>query len=243
LHPASRAKIAFRHALHRAGFDLVRALPPEDLLRRRIALLRRQRVDLVFDVGANAGQYGSTMRALGYDGRIVSFEPSSEAFGLLVATARGDDRWTAVHCALAETGGRVTLHVAGNSQSSSLLPMLPAHVAAAPDSAYLGDEVVEASTLAAEIDRHVGPDDRLFVKIDTQGSELRVLEGAGDRLTRVLGLQVELSLVPLYDGQPLIEEVVATLRRLGYVPAAIEPDFFDPVTGALLQADAVFLRP
>ncbi len=220
----------------------MRSLTPDDLLKRRVALLHRHRINILFDVGANAGQYASTMRALGYGGRIVSFEPSSDAFAMLAADAGRDPEWTVVQCALAEREGEVALQLAGNSQSSSLLPMLPAHLAAAPDSAYVGEEVVEASTLAVEIDRHVDASDRLFVKIDTQGTELQVLAGAGDRLSRVRGLQVELSLVPLYDGQPLLEQVVAAVRGMGYVPTAMEPDFFDPSTGELLQADGIFVR-
>jgi len=239
---SSRAKIVARHALHRAGFDLVRSLGPDDLLRRRIDLLRRHEINVLFDVGANAGQYASTMRALGYAGRIVSFEPSSEPYAILAAAAQRDPAWTTVRCALGEEGGTVTLHVSGTSQSSSVLPMLPSHLAADPASAYVGDETVDMTTLGAQIEAHVRPDDRLFVKIDTQGSELQVLAGAGEQLGRVLGLQLELSLVPLYEGQPLIEEVVATVRARELVPAAIEPDYFDAGTGRLLQADGLFFR-
>lgn len=205
-------------------------------------LVRRHRVDVLFDVGANAGQYASSMRALGYEGRIVSFEPSSEAFRLLAATAKGDRKWTVVPSALAEREGKVTLHVSANSQSSSVLPMLSAHVAAAPDSVYVGKEVVEATTLRAQIDRFVERGERLLVKIDTQGSELGVLAGGGRALERVLGLQLELSLVQLYEGQPLIEEVITAVRGLGFVPVALEPDYYDPSTGQLLQADGIFFR-
>lgn len=206
-------------------------------------LLRRHGINVLFDVGANAGQYASTMRALGYDGRIVSFEPSSEAFALLAAAAGDDPGWTAVQCALGEREGTVNLHISGNSQSSSVLPMLPSHLAADPTSRYVAEETVPVTTLALQIERHLRPDDCLFVKIDTQGCELQVLAGAGDRLAAVRGLQVELSLVPLYQDQPLIDEVISSVRRMGYAPVSIEPDFFEPRTGALLQADGIFFRP
>ena len=239
----SRIKIAARQALRRAGFDLVRSLDAEDLLRRRVDLLRRHRIDVLFDVGANAGQYGLTMRALGYTGRIISFEPSSEAFQILAETSRPDPGWTAVNCALGERDGKVTLHVSANSQSSSVLAMLPAHLEAAPDSRYVSEEIVESATLASHIDQRVASGERLFVKIDTQGSELQVLAGAGKQLERVIGLQLELSLVPLYEGQLLIEETMGAVRRLGYVPTGIEPDYFHAGTGELLQADGIFFRP
>jgi hypothetical protein len=121
--------------------------------------------------------------------------------------------------------------------------MLASHLIADPASAYIGEETVDMTTLGARIEAHVRPADRLFVKIDTQGSELQVLAGAGDQLDRVLGLQLELSLVPLYEGQPLIEDVVADVRARGLVPVGIEPDYFDAGTGNLLQADGLFFRP
>lgn len=197
---------------------------------------------MLFDVGANAGQYGTTMRALGYTGRLVSFEPLTEAFEHLARTARRDPLWTVVNIGLGEAEATKTLNVSGNSQSSSLLAMLPTHLAADRDSAYIRTETVRISTLAAAIETHVTHRDRLFVKIDTQGFERQVIAGAGPHLARVLGLQLELSLVPLYEGQALLEELVAQLRHLGYVPMSIEPDFFHPDTGQLLQADGVFFR-
>lgn len=205
-------------------------------------LLERHGINVVFDVGANAGQWATTMRSLGYSGRIVSFEPSGEAFELLAQAARGDASWTAVHCGLGREEGQGTLHVSANSQSSSLLEMLPAHVTVAPDSAYVRDETITMATLGSAIAEHTAQGDCLFVKIDTQGSEQDVLDGAGDRLADVLGWQVELSLVPLYAGQPLIEDMVSLLRGLGYEPMSIEPDFFEPGTGRLLQADGIFFR-
>ena len=240
---SARLKIAARHGLHRAGLDIVRFLDPGDALRRRLDLLQRHRVNVLFDVGANAGQYALTMRALGYGGEIVSFEPSAEAFQLLASRAADDPRWTTVNCALGERQGNATLHVSANSQSSSLLPMLPRHLAADPSSVYTGDQSVPISTLAAEIDQRLGDDGRLFVKVDTQGSERAVVAGTGRGIDRVVGWQVELSMIPLYEGQPLIEEMVTVLREQGFVPMAVEPDFFDPRTGQLLQADGVFFRP
>lgn len=237
------AKVALRRGLHRVGLDLVRSLDSTDLLRRRMSLLESHGINVVFDVGANAGQWATTMRALGYQGRIVSFEPSADAFKVLEHAARQDDGWTAVKVALGATEGERTLHVSANSQSSSLLEMLPAHVTVAPDSAYVGDETVTVTTLATEIARRTHGGDRLFVKIDTQGSEGEVIAGARERLKEVIGWQVELSLVPLYDRQPLIEDVIGQLRELGYVAMSLEPDFFEPGTGRLLQADGVFFRP
>jgi len=237
-----RAKVAVRTALHRAGLDLVRSLEPSDLLRRRMDLIGSHGIGVLFDVGANAGQYATTLRALGYQGRIVSFEPAGEAFRLLARAAAHDSDWTAVNLGLGEGEGEATLHVSANSQSSSLLDMLPAHVAAAPESAYVRRESVGLTTLASAVDAYTRPDDRLFVKIDTQGSERQVLRGGASKLDRVTGLQLELSMVPLYEGQPLMEEMVVELRGLGFVPMSLEPDFFHPQTGQLLQADGVFFR-
>ncbi|MCA1694626.1 MAG: FkbM family methyltransferase, partial [Actinobacteria bacterium] len=78
-------------------------------------------INVVFDVGANQGQYGQTLRALGFQGAIISFEPLGRAFRHLEAATEGDASWIAVNAALGEESGSRSLMVAGNSQSSSLL--------------------------------------------------------------------------------------------------------------------------
>ena len=50
-------------------------------------------ITVVLDVGANEGQYGVQLRRSGYGGRIVSFEPGSEAHASVTACAAADEKW------------------------------------------------------------------------------------------------------------------------------------------------------
>jgi hypothetical protein len=108
-----------RRATRLAGFELVRhpsrgAAPLADFL-------ERFQIDTVLDVGANVGQYGSALRAGGYSGRIVSFEPNPEAFRLLAARAARDGSWEAVCVGLGAEDGAAELNVSGFSVFSSML--------------------------------------------------------------------------------------------------------------------------
>jgi FkbM family methyltransferase len=240
----TRAKsvVLFRRLLHRFGFDLVRALEPDDLLKRRLQLISSQRVDVVFDVGAHAGQYGQTLRALGYRGRLVSFEPQVEPFLLLERATARDDLWDAVNVALGDHEGEVVMHISGNSQSSSVLEMLPAHEKADPDSSYVRDRKVRMTSLERMIREHVPAGQRIFVKIDAQGYEDQVLAGGGEAMHDVVGVQLELSLTPLYQGQKPLDEMLATMRSQGFTLMSLEPGFTDTETGQLLQCDGIFFR-
>lgn len=204
--------------------------------------LRQHTIDTVLDVGANDGEYARTLRSIGYKGRIVSFEPLSRAFDALSAAAASDPDWHAVRLALGDTAESTVIHVAGNSASSSLLGMLPRHTAVAPQSAYVAEEIVTMERLDAVFDSHVKPGSRVFLKIDTQGYESRVLSGAEGVLDRVVGLQVELSLEPLYEGQSMAEDVMAWLRRRGFQPHWVNHGFKDAKSQQLLQIDALFFR-
>lgn len=228
--------------LWRLGVDVVGANHWNHPVLRRMRLLRDHGIDVVFDVGANAGQYARELRELGFTGRIVSFEPLSDAFARLRSLARGDPAWEPVRCAVGERTGEATLNVAANSYSSSLLPMLAAHERHAPDSTYVRTEVVPMETLEALLARHARPGERVFVKIDTQGYERRVLESAGAALGRVVGVQLELSIVPLYEGADVLPEMLLWLRGLGFTLVSLEPGYADYATGQLLQVDGVLFR-
>lgn len=227
----------------RLGLDVERASAGFDA--RLPRLLARRGVDLVLDVGANEGQSGELLRRYGYGGEICSFEPLPGAFKRLAAKAAVDPHWQAINLALGDSEGTLTLNRAANlGASSSVLAMLPRHERAAPQARYLDTVEVPSNCLDSvwgSIDK--GSSAAPFLKLDVQGFEGSVLDGASQTLDRVVGIQLEISLVALYEGAPTMNETLTRMEGLGLRLTDVEPNFFEPETGELLQMDAVFLRP
>lgn len=233
---------AIRNVLKRAGVDVVPITSLRHPLERRRRLLEALHVDLVIDVGANSGQYGSELREIGYTGQILSFEPLSEPFDTLVRLAHSDPHWRAVQCAIGPTPGDAELNVSANGgASSSFLPMLPEVTKNAPDASFTGTERVTVCRLDEVAGEHVRLASAVFLKADVQGYELHVLESATGILPGVVGLQLEMSLVPLYDGAPNIHAVLEWACDLGFTLVGLEPGF-TAVDGRLLQVDGLFGR-
>ena len=101
------------------GYEVRQYTPLRSLAAARERLL--EDVDVVVDVGANAGQYGTMLRELGFEGRLVSLEPVAEAFAELAGLAAADGAWEAVCVAASDVDGEITLNVTGDSRSSSVL--------------------------------------------------------------------------------------------------------------------------
>lgn len=237
-------KKTLKKLLWRAGFDIKKFTPTTHALARRKHILDYYQIDTVLDVGANTGQWATELRHdLGYQHRIVSFEPLSTAFNLLSKNAEHDQNWDVFPFGLGNVSEFLEINVAANSQSSSMLGMLPAHVQSAPTSEYVGKERIEVKRLDSIFHSICSPQNRVYLKIDTQGFEEQVIDGAEGVLPLIDTIQVELSLVPLYDGELLIEEMCAKLRGKGYDLIALEESgFSDETTGHLLQVDAIFHR-
>ena len=207
-------------------------------------------IDLVLDVGANTGQFVHHCRAAGYKGEIISFEPSAAAHASLLQSAAPDPLWTvADRMALGATTGEVEINIAANSFSSSILRMLDSHLTAAPNSAYLQKEKVPLRRLDDLLADHLAdhlaataPSRHIFLKLDVQGYESQVLAGAPQLLNHTLAVQLEMSLLPLYDGETLMPQMQAAITAKGFNLWDLEPSFRDPSTGRLLQIDAIFTR-
>ena len=238
-------KNAFRQLIRRFGVDVIR-YPLHSSLARTARLLDSHRIDCVLDVGANDGGFAYDIRKLGYNGRIVSFEPLKVPFEKLSRRAIKDSSWHAINCAIGDTRGEVAIHVSANSAlSSSVLPMLDAHVSAAPDSRYVAIESVPIETLDQMLPTlGLGPECRTFLKVDVQGYERAVLDGASRLLSSstIVGMQLELSLVPLYAGSMTYRDALDRAETLNMALMGMEPVFADALTGQLLQVDAVFFR-
>lgn len=226
----------------RFGYDVVPFNATRHALPRRGRLLQHYGIDCVLDIGANIGQFGHELRGLGYRGLIVSFEPLSQAFEHLQAAARGDRAWRVLNIALGSAQGTQRIHRAANSESSSLLDMLPLHLEAAPYSRYTGDEAVRVETLDAIFDDVCRGARHIFMKVDTQGYEAHVLRGATLSLQHIDTLHIEMSLAPLYEGQVLFGDMYDDLTGQGFTLVGVEANFGDARTGHLLQLDGVFRR-
>lgn len=224
------------------GYDLYRrdARFHPELAAARFA--ERTKTDTILDVGANVGQYGQALRQWGYRGKILSFEPLSTAHRKLQAAAEGDAAWqVAPRCAIGAARSSAEINVSANSVSSSLLDMLETHEKAAPGSAYAGKEQVDVLPLDELIPNLCPGDSRLYLKIDTQGYEKAVLDGATETLKRCSAVQMELSLTPLYDGGFLFAEGIERMTRAGFETYAVFQGFTDRETGQTFQVDAVFV--
>jgi FkbM family methyltransferase len=218
---------------------VVPLMPPEV---RRARLLARREIDTVVDVGANAGQFGARIRAAGYRGRIVSFEPLAEAYAGLAATTAGDPGWECRRVALGASPGRETLHVSRDLEASSILAMEERHVRHWPPSEYVGTETVEVARLDDFAASLVAEGRSLYLKLDVQGYEIEVLRGGEEVLGSVDLVEAELSLVPLYRDGPLYGEVIEHLARRGFGLIAVEGITEEPENGHMLQLDAIFAR-
>lgn len=229
-------------SLRAAGYALIRREHLSLSLDRRVRLLSARGVDLVLDVGANEGQYGKAMRKLGYRGRIASFEPMQRAYAVLSSTAEPDGNWQTYPFALGDEQSLHEIHVSENSVSSSLLPMLSDHEKYAPHSRYVGTERVEVRRLDDMFTDVRGAARHIWLKLDVQGFEDRVLRGAANSLKSIEFIQVELSLRPLYEGQKTYRELAADIEQHGFILVGVEPGFLDRDTGELLQMDGIFRK-
>ncbi len=226
----------------RSGFDIIRFNPRSSPVARRIKLFRHFGIELVLDVGASTGGYGDELRSTGYRGRIVSFEPSSEAFRALQLRAGADPQWQAVQLALGSEPGEAALNLSRNRESSSFLPIRERHTQAYPGASYVDAEVVRISRLDDVFALYHGEGTSTFLKIDVQGYEQQVLLGAEASLPQIIGVQTELSLAPLYEDEPTFLGLITHLEARGFALMSLQPVIDDPVTGQLLQVDGLFFR-
>jgi FkbM family methyltransferase len=236
-----QARRALKQRLRARGWEIAR-WPAGDPGFKRQLLIAKLGVDLVLDVGANAGHYGSQLRDLGYEGAILSFEPLPAAYAALVKQADLDSRWSALPIALGATPGVLDLNVSRNSVSSSFLPIGERHLAAAPESDFVGRHEVAISTLDTVAIDDVKGAAQCLLKVDTQGYELEVLRGGTEVLQQVAVVEVEMSLTKLYEGQPLMSDIVAFLSNRGFRLYGLDAGFWDRDTGETLQVDGVFVR-
>lgn len=207
------------------------------------AVLDMYGINCVVDVGANRGQFGALLRDLGYSGHIASFEPVPEAFAELERAASSDPAWAAYPWALGREEGRLPMNVVVDTLSS----LLPATSFGARRHPRLRDPTtveVPVRRLDAILDEVLAPvaDPRAYLKLDTQGYDLEVFAGLGERVADFAGLQSEVALLQLYEGMPRMPEALAAYEAAGFEITGLYPVSRDVRTGRVLEFDCVMVR-
>lgn len=229
--------------LRRLGIEAHGYIPGSSREAQLAAALRHFGIDFIVDVGANLGQFGLETIDSGFNGRILSVEPLPAAHAQLTQLAAKYPQWdVTAACALGAEEGTVDFHVAANLASSSVLSVTHRSVDAAPGSRHVENLTVALSTVDILVERHNLPMRRGMLKIDTQGYEWAVLDGARKSLERFDLVMLELSLTELYLGQSLWLDVIHRMGELGFSTWLIQPEFVDPSNGRTLQINGVFAQ-
>jgi FkbM family methyltransferase len=179
------------------------------------AVLQHLPFDFVADVGANRGQFSLVCRRLRAGATILAFEPLPEPASVYRALFSHDVRVRLHANALGVERGEVAMHISARDDSSSLLPIARAQTDNYPGSGEVGTYTVTVGPMSDFItDGDLGA--RNLLKIDVQGYELEVLKSAEALLPRFEWIYVECSYLPLYEGQPLVTDVVEFVTARGF---------------------------
>ena len=204
--------------------------------------LRASGVDprCIFDIGANEGQFAIGASAAFPEARIFSYEPGSAAFARLTAALGTNPNVELTQEAVGREEGEASLHVTTADQSSSLLELHRNHLEAYPEVRALRKETVQVTTLENEF-RRISHEEPILLKIDTQGFEFQVLQGAGEAIQRIRWIIFETATRPMYQDEVLFDDVSAWLKQRGFVfrgPVELHVD----TAGRPCQFDALFER-
>jgi FkbM family methyltransferase len=228
-------KWTFRRLLHSLGFDL-RRWP------QLIDFLRSRNIQTVLDVGANVGQFATELRRAGYRGQIISFEPVREVYARLEKTASADPLWSTRNYALGARLGTAEINVSDYSVFSSILPLTEAGRSFDVTSQVVRTETIEVRSLDDIFGEFA--DQRVFLKVDTQGFEGQVLDGARSALKSILGVQLELPIEHLYEGEWTVVDAISFMRDHEFVVAQIRPNgtFLTEDRVSVCELDVIFRR-
>jgi FkbM family methyltransferase len=197
-------------------------LDEERFLRRLIA---KYEIDCILDVGANVGQYGNMLRNyVGYQGRIISFEPNPSAFSSLAKRAAHDPMWTVEQLALGAASGHLDFNAFGISELGSFHDLKEGQFK--PASMSNEKLQVPIQTLDSYI---FSMGDRWsfkapFLKMDTQGYDLEVAKGGANTLSQLIGLQSEIAFQTIYADAPDYNTALKYYQDAGFVIGRLVPN-------------------
>ncbi len=201
-------------------------------------------IKTILDIGANEGQFARLAREVFPGAKIYSFEPLPDCFEALAKALEGDSNFRPYNLAIGAREQTQLFYRSFHSPSSSFLQMEELHKEAFPESgAGQSKEPIKVKVRPLDgVLRDEDLDDNVMVKIDVQGYELEAIEGAESILRSAKIVILEMSFLDLYTNQPLFHDVYSRMHGLGFRFRGNLAQMVHPVSGEIVQADAVFLK-
>lgn len=216
----------FIKTIFRSFGYVVKRSPVDNIEENLSSLFKVLDINCVLDVGAHFGEYGHRLRSIGYKNRIVSFEPVKASYEILSQRAHADGNWLAHNFALGGANSTAEINIpTGSVLASFLEPSAYSKAEFGSFSAVERKELVKVATLDSTFDmctEGIGSP-RVFLKMDTQGFDLEVLRGAGEKTKRILGLQSEVSVKKIYEEMPDWISAIGVYTSLGYEITGLYP--------------------
>lgn len=217
----------------------------EDL--RVVTLLNKYKIDTVLDIGGNTGQFAESLLDFNYQGNIVSFEPVLANYNALQTRSKQYSNWSiAERCAIGDINGTIDINVSESTDFSSIKAIKDSYVKGNESSKTITTEQVNIYTLDSLAGKYFNKNNRILLKIDTQGYEEEVLKGAKELLKYVVGVKLE---VPLSVSNSLYENVKMDIydyfdffKSHGFECVSIEPISVERNTGKMYEVDVVFMK-
>ena len=206
--------------------------------------IKKKKINLIFDIGSNTGQYAKSLRRYGYKNRIISIEPLEREYKILNIHFKNDKKFKSYNYAIGSENKITNINVAENSVSSSLYKPTKLHLNISKKINLIDKEKIELIQLDRLIKLkkiHISKS-IIMIKIDAQGNEIEILKGAKNILQSARLIQLEVSFQKLYSKNKNYLEILNFLDKYNFKII----DFFYGVRSKknheLLQADIIFAK-
>jgi FkbM family methyltransferase len=217
-----------KDTLARAGISVTWYPPPGSYERHLRTFFTRKNINCVLDVGGYNGTYASELRASGYDGLIISFEPVPLSYKLLTERMKSDGAWVGQPYGLSSATRSAVIHTYGKGDFNSLLNLKDdAEKAYGLDSSKRSEVTIQLRRLDEVLPQlvatHLSGPPHIYMKLDTQGHDKDVFEGAAGVLGLIEGFQSEIPAVQCYDNMPSMPQLIEYYSGRGFVPIGFYP--------------------
>ena len=235
-------KKIIKNIFKKFGLEIKKYNPQDDFNFLITRCIKKFQIDCFWDVGANIGQTGESIRKHGYTGNILSFEPQEEAYKKLLKNSFNDPKWKIYEkCGLGQNGLK-KINISKNSVSSSFLEMENLHIDKNPESKFIKKEEVKIISLSEVFNKEKNSFKKNFLKIDTQGYEKEVLDSGENILDNFIGISCEISVQPLYKNEAKFLDIINYLNTKGFEIYSVHNSYYEIDYGQTFSVDIVFIK-